>query len=460
MKLTGWQMYNHIAIKLTESGGPEPQKEIRRIYDASQDDENGTSWIATRKPGASFCLSPNSQLLVFTLLPKAEALVLTAKIVDRQTEMPSALIVRELYGHYSSEFEAFWEICDAKLTKMTISKLPGITLSGKSLVDAFSGQLSFAYWIPNGKSTQMRMAAPKKRQQHSQPAKACSQPNHRILNNQFQGTPAVPLHGVDFSGAREVNGRNRKLWIASWHPGKQFVSLKCGGEDPGFDRNDVTKKILKEGGLWVIDFPFGPPKQVAIAAGWKTWQDYLKWCSSNESPTELRNELRTTLKSANANWSIKRKIDIETQAWFPFFEQLYRQTITGGRDVLFPIDAENRQQVSVLPFHDVCEPTFQQSIVIEGYPKWTLKQMGLPMGGYKNQKCPEIAHELRAKIVSGIRQNGIPIRDNDIARAVGDIEGDAVDALVLLHAARCSICRKPTEWTKNTWPVIEGWYFD
>lgn len=449
-------MNQHIAIKLTAGGGPEPQDEIRRIYEASQDGENGTSWIATRKLGVSFSLSPNSQLLAFTLLPIAEALVLTAKIVDRQTELPSDPIVRELYGHYSGEFEAFWKICDVELTKMAISKLPGKTLSGKSLADAFSSQLSFVYWIPNGKFTQKRLAAPQNNPPYSQPAKTSSQRNHRIL----QRTLAVPLHGVDFSGAREENGRNQKLWIASWHPDQQFVSLKCGGEGCGFNRNDVAKKILKEGSLWVIDFPFGPPEQVAIAAGWKTWQDYLAWCGSNESPTELRNELRTILESANVGWSTKRKIDKETQAWFPFFEQLYRQTITGGRDVLSHLDTADREQVAVLPFHDVREPTCRRSVVIEGYPKWTLKQMGLPKSDYKNKKYPVNARKSRAEIVNGLRHSGIPICDKDFNRAVEDIEGDAVDALVLLNAAKYSVCRKPAEWTQGTCPIIEGWYFD
>ncbi len=449
-------MNQHIAIKLTAGGGPEPQDEIRRIYEASQDDENGTSWIATRKLGASFSLSPNSRLLAFTLLPKAEALVLTAKIVDRQTELPSDPTVRGLYGHYRAEFEAFWKICDLELTKMTNSKLPGKTLSGKSLVDAFSGQLSFAYWIPNGKSTQMRLAAPQNNPLYLQPAKTSSQRNHRIL----QRTLAVPLHGVDFSGAREENGRNQKLWIASWHPDKQFVSLKCGVEGRGFNRSDVTKKILKEGGLWVIDFPFGPPQQVAIAAGWKTWQDYLAWCGSNESPTELRNGLRTILESANVCWSTKRKIDKETQAWFPFFEQLYRQTITGGRDVLSHLDTEDRENVAVLPFHDACEPTCRRSVVVEGYPKWTLKQLRLPTRGYKNKLLPENARKLRTEIVDNLSQNGIPISDNDITRAIEDIEGDAVDALTLLLAARRTLCREPSEWTQGSWPNIEGWYFD
>ena len=134
-------------------------------------------------------------------------------------------------------------------------------------------------------------------------------------------------------------------------------------------------------------------------------------------------------------WSTKRKIDKKTQAWFPFFEQLYRQTITGGRDVLSHLDTADREIVTVLPFHDFRKPTCRRSVVVEGYPKWTLKQLGLPTRGYKNKQFPENARKLRTEIVDNFSQNGIPISDSDLTRAVEDTEGDAVDALTLLYAA-------------------------
>ena len=70
--------------------------------------------------------------------------------------------------------------------------------------------------------------------------------------------PARPVHGVYFGGAREVEGRNGKLWIASCDP-DNGVALECSADPPGFWRAGLAEKMLGRGGLWVLDFPFGPP---------------------------------------------------------------------------------------------------------------------------------------------------------------------------------------------------------
>ena len=271
--------------------------------------------------------------------------------------------------------------------------------------------------------------------------------------------PLVPLHGVDFSGSSENKGRNNKIWIASWYPGEKFVSFKCGGDAQGFGRRDLADFILCWGGLWVIDFPFGPPEKVAEAAGWRSWQEYLAWCCSDFDPTDLRNDLRITLRSAGVKWSTKRKIDQnKNTTWFPFFQQLYRQTITGGRDVLSRLNAVDRELVSVFPFHDRVVPTCQRSVVVEGFPGWTLSQMGLLPIGYK--KSTTAACKKRAAIIDVLTQSGIPICEDDIKRAVADNGGDGIDALVLLNAAWNMLGRNPLNWISDDRSSIEGWFFD
>lgn len=276
--------------------------------------------------------------------------------------------------------------------------------------------------------------------------------------------PTVPLYGVDFSGAKEVEGRNRKLWIAGWHPDQQLVSLECGGDDRGFGRRALAERIIGEGGLWVMDFPFGPPAAVACEAGWCTWQDYLAWCGDEGGATALRDELRATLASKGVSWSTRRTVDVKRDAtWFPFFEQLYRQTITGARDVLSRLDSVERVRVAVPPFHGWCEPTRTRSVVVEGLPGWTLRGMGLSPTGYKHST--EDARNRRAAIVVALRGCGIPIGDDEGRRAVEDGDGDAIDALVLLYAARCGLRRGRGDWAgmRGREPDglgIEGWYID
>ena len=79
------------------------------------------------------------------------------------------------------------------------------------------------------------------------------------------------------------------------------------------------------------------------------------------------------------------------------------------------------------------------SVVIEGFPGATLKQCGLRATGYRHSGGD--AREQRQRIVDTLRERGIPVCDADASRADHDAEGGAVDALVLLHAARNSMLR-------------------
>ena len=443
-------MGQHIAIKLTKGGGPEPVNELRRVHQAAQDQAEGVSWIATRKPGKGFKPALDSRLLAFTQQTKTEVLVLTAKIHCRCPEIPSDPLAQDMYGEEEERFSAYWRICEVELETMAKTDLPGKMPSGKIVSDAFSGSLSFAYWQPGAGRVCRRVASPNK---GTKPA---------FSGVRAGGNPSVPLHGVDFSGGKERAAQNRKLWVASWCPDQEFVSLESGGDEPGFGRCGLAERILQGGGLWVIDFPFGPPAQVGTAACWRTWQDYLAWCGSNRDPTMLRDELRKTLESECVPWSTKRHIDQERRAtWFPFFEQLYRQTITGARDVLARLDRENRERTAVLPFHGEHAPTSRRSVVVEGFPGWTLRaQMGLASTGYKHST--ESARGRRVGILDALRQGGIPIGDAEYVRAVENSEGDAIDALILLYAAWRTHRRSPWCWAaaKCSGPSIEGWYFD
>lgn len=441
-------MGQHVVLKLALGGGPEPKDELRRVYCAAQNDVEGRSWIATRKPGARFTVAPDSRLLAFAQLTKAEVLVLTAYVDDRCAEMPDHPLARDMYGDYENHFQAYWRIRDVELNVMARTDLPGKTLQGKSLSEAFIGHLSFAYWRPG-----VQLERPALRMRTSE--------ERAPAPVRLRGIEAVPLHGVDFSGATETNGRNRKLWVASWYPDRGAVSLECGDDGHGFGRIDLAERIVDEGGMWVIDFPFGPPAAIADAAGWRTWHDYLAWCASKSDPTELRDELRVILERQRVPWSTKREIDAETDAtWFPFFEQLYRQTITGARDLLARLNGAGRERTSVWPFHGECVPTPQRSVVVEGFPGWTLRQMGLPSTGYKHST--DLARDRRATILDALCADGLLIGDAERRRVLEDSEGDAIDAFVLLRAAWCAQGRAPRDWSlpRGGSPKIEGWYFD
>lgn len=439
---------SNVVFKLTLQGGPDPIRELQRVFQAAQEDPAGVSWVATRKPGAGFEARPDSKLLAFANDEAGNAVALTARVVSRYGALPADALVRDMYEDYKGTFQAYWKITDVHLKPVSYKELPGTTRKGRQIADAFRGQLSFAYWLPDPPADAPCLENP------ARPAPVFSAV-------QRTDSPTRPLHGVDFSGARETGGRNGKIWIASWYPDRDFIELKCGGGDPGFDRIGLASRVIEGGGTWVIDFPFGPPAAVAEAAGWTTWHEYIAWCGSNPDPTALRDNLREVLRRTCVPWPTKREIDRRLgTTWFPFFEQLYRQTITGGRDLLYPLSQASRGSARILPFHKHAAASSELSVVIEGFPGATLKRCGLAATGYKHATSD--AEEQRRLIVDSLRERGVPVRDADASTAVHDAEGDAVDALVLLHAARNASRRTAAEWSDKVGvrASMEGWFFD
>ena len=151
----GADMGNHIAMKLTKNGGPEPLQELWQVFRRAVSDRANGSWIATREAGRVFTQDANSQLLAFTELPDLSdqrVLVLWAKIDCRSDELPANPLARKMYKHVRPPFEAYWRLNEiVYFGLMEKPDLPGNTTKGKSVNRAFfssKSQLSFAYWLP------------------------------------------------------------------------------------------------------------------------------------------------------------------------------------------------------------------------------------------------------------------------------------------------------------------------
>jgi hypothetical protein len=88
--------------------------------------------------------------------------------------------------------------------------------------------------------------------------------------------------------------------------------------------------------------------------------------------------------------------------------------------------------------------------------------IGMDAYGYKRSTA--LAKQRRIEIIEGLRQLGIPIADAEAQRASADTEGDAVDALVLLAAARISQELGLDNWRahrtrlRNEGRLGEGWF--
>ena len=131
--------------------------------------------------------------------------------------------------------------------------------------------------------------------------------------------------------------------------------------------------------------------------------------------------------------------------------------------------------VSILPFDDLrgnsgmtvgeyVEKNPKASVVIEGFPGFTLRGHGLPDSGYKKARNRPLGDKgKRARIVNFLRDEcKLPISKIDADEAIKDVEGDALDALVLLDAAKSASGRSLEHWRREigSRAGIEGWFFD
>ncbi len=88
---------SNVVFKLTREGGPNPTRELERVFQVAQEHPEGVSWIATRNPGSGFTARPDSQLLAFANEPAGNALALTARVISRHEALPSDALVRDMY---------------------------------------------------------------------------------------------------------------------------------------------------------------------------------------------------------------------------------------------------------------------------------------------------------------------------------------------------------------------------
>jgi len=270
------------------------------------------------------------------------------------------------------------------------------------------------------------------------------------------------LYGVDWSGAAEARGRNPKIWIASLDRGQ--VQLRCGRA--GFGRRDVAHRIVREAGVWVLDFPFGIPAKIAAAIGLdpSDWPSWLSWVDSGPSPfnpTTLRDQARSRVASVpNLCWSSQRAVDESIgTTWFPLFEQLYRQTLTGAHDLLSQLYRTG--EVTIAPFMTVTTQT--RTLACEGFPGFAIREhLGLDASRYK--RATDDAMFRRRGILDALERYLGASLDQVRDAAECDAEGDAVDALVLLAAAQ-RVCAMPSsEWAAQRQHLadqrllIEGWF--
>jgi hypothetical protein len=440
---------------------------LERISDLADGSPVREAWFGTHKPGANW---GGAGICILLAAGTPEAII--AEVVDRTNKAPDEPATRELYRD-RGEFVAWWRIRNPIRARFeSLHEIPGHGWhSGLGAAKVFHSQVSFTYWDFGGASFEdlassaavvnqnvPHLAIPVGAAARDEPASAADPGCERWSRPEF------PVYGVDFSGGEEDQRYgNRKIWVAAWSPGKD-VALRCGWADSTADkvcRRDLPGLIKRQPGWWSLDFPFGIAKDTARALGLNSWPEWLRWCGGEGDATALRDEARELTFRAGVAWGQRRQVDESNRTtWFPLFEQLYRQTIYGAREVLLPLYDEG---LCILPWGrmEIKKP----AVVVEGFPGATVRDHLLKRRvSYKGRTG---AHKTaREAIISALRSApfAIPIPDDVAAKAVEDQDGDALDALVLLLGSWISQRLSVDQWKQQLarldgcGATVEGWF--
>ena len=449
-------MPSSFVAQFTFGGGPPPELELRRIFELHLSAPDST-WLPTKR-GKTLSLDRESRFLAFCKCSDSSIYGITGDVVARDTEMPDIETLRDLYSGF--DYPCWWRIENVRQGRFTaIDRIPGCQIDTRnSAAVSFAASATFAFWDFGATDLSKSFSNAVYRKPVGRPIRQDASAKMAFKRRPIaEGKTGEfpPLFGVDFSGGAEGKSGNAKLWIARWDRNEQRIVLSQGSAS-NFRRRDLPDMICKERGVWVIDFPFGISKVVADAAGIKSWRDWYKGCSklscNEDYLTAIRDKLRGATLRKGATWSSRRKIDDSLKTtWFPLFQQLYRQTISGAADVLYPLSLKN-SKVCILPWQAA---EFSKSIVSEGFPGAVLThRLGMDSCGYKG--ASDERRVMRTEIIKRLAIDArLPLTDEQKQIAIRDEEGDALDALLLLLSAESIIANQPRP---NSDDAVEGWF--
>ncbi|HEV3387128.1 MAG TPA: hypothetical protein VG097_20080, partial [Gemmata sp.] len=295
---------HHFIAKFVCGGGPDPEEELQHIIDQADNSEDGTAWFAT-KLGAQWQPAPSpihSMCIVFYNDPEKRCITaMIAKILQRNIRWPDTPVGKDLEDMYEGygNFGSWWQVQDPIMVQFqSLGHIPGVSQkTGQPARITFGAQTAFAYWtFDQGSHVELyTWVLDQVLQQGVEPPNvarpevaevvvpACALRGPAILVTELLARPTADIYGVDFSGGEESPRRgNPKIWIASWHPTRNEVTLRCGTDNPHLCRRDLPDCIRSRPGWWVLDFPFGIAQETAVAIlenNKPSWEGWLRWCA-------------------------------------------------------------------------------------------------------------------------------------------------------------------------------------
>jgi len=246
----------------------------------------------------------------------------------------------------------------------------------------------------------------------------------------------VVFHGVDFSGGRR---HREKIFMSSLVEG---LPAETRG---GLCHAEILEHVAGSATdgrrhFWLIDATFGLPAELLALHGVETrWRASAEWLASFPSPRDWRRACRKKSRR-----ELRRLTDRNAKTPFaPTNLRMFRQTWHCMVSLLLPLS--DRPNVAILPFAAAPCPEADQRAssawsrapvwVGEGCPSSTLRQAARPHRGYKG--VSEKNRGLRRHLLDLlVREDGITVTADSAALAADDEDGDALDSLLLLPAAR------------------------
>jgi hypothetical protein len=267
----------------------------------------------------------------------------------------------------------------------------------------------------------------------------------------------VVYHGVDFSGSAS---HRQKMWIASQVPGQPATTRS------GLSHADLVELMRRSAAdgcrhWWLIDAPLALP--VELLERHKvppTWPAALAWISSFGDAQAWRRACRSV--SRREAW---RGTDRRAQTPLPPTNlRVFKQTYHAIVSVVARLRALDA--VIVLPMELAGAEggagkrlDAATACIGEGCPSSTLQRLGWPHRGYKGpaERNRELRQELLDRLV---RELGSPVAPAAAAAAVDDPEGDALDSLLMLPAARAfAAADHAVVLAADSLAHVEGWVY-
>lgn len=235
--------------------------------------------------------------------------------------------------------------------------------------------------------------------------------------------------GVDFSGARDAG---QKIWLT--------VCVERGGElhvkssvpaGTQFDADtraeclDGLRTAIEHADVAGLDFPFGLP---AAVHDHDDWRGVCSWLASSVADPDDLQEIcveRAQAATDGEQSYLRRQTDEPYGALSPYHWFVAAQTFYGVRDVLWPL--VNDGTIAVQPMADG-----DGTPVCEVYPAGTLRDVGLPAEGYKDDT--DEARQRRETIVEGLQLTPLSLHGIE-DHLVADVGGDAIDSVLAALAA-------------------------